>query len=485
MFKLTPLLRTNLAFAVAVMILIGVGWMAVQNTKRMVADAEWVTHTHKVTEQIEHVLSILKDIETGQRGYMLTNQVEYLEPYEQARVGLPKELAELRALLHDNAMHKLMVRLETLSQQRLDLSRQIIEIHRKSGPEASLKLMNTNQGKDLMDELRHVTGQMRHEEERLLKSRSDLNQASAQRTIQVISIGMLIAIALVLFSAALVTRFLTLKQRAEARLSQVFNSRDAAESLVRDSAQLSSVSTQLATSAKDTSDQMHAALDTAAEANVSIQQVATAIEEMGASIREIARNASEAARIARTGSKVAGETHLTIEDLQASSIEMSKVIKLITSVAQQTKLLALNATIEAARAGTAGKGFAVVANEVKELAKETAQASEEISERITAIQSVSQNTIDALTDITGTIEKIADLQGMIASAVEEQSMVTHELNRNVTSVAQSSEAIKFNISQVSASAQETAGGARLVQQTASNLAQLADQLRQLIQLTGG
>lgn len=477
--------RTGMAFALAVLILLFVGWTAIKNTQELIGSSRLVAHTQQVLQTLEVVISSLADVETSQRGFQLSGNEAYLAPFKKAEAAIPTTLSQLRRLTNDNAVQQEQLgRLEPVLQQKLAFSSNVVRLRRTQGAEAALKLFATGQGLRLTEQIRQSIIQMKQEEERLLKLRTAESESNSSRATTIVSLGLLAAALLVGISGFLVTRALLLKERAESSLKKVFNSRDAAESLARDSSQMSSVSTQLANSATETSRQMQSATGTAAEVNASVQQVATAIEEMGASIREIARNASEAARIARNGVKVAGETNHTIQDLQASSVEMGKVIKLITTVAQQTKLLALNATIEAARAGSAGKGFAVVANEVKELAKETAQASEEIADRILTIQEVSQSTIQALADISLIIEQIADLQGMIASAVEEQSVVTHEINHNVTAVARSSESINRSISSVASAAGDTADGAKLVQQTSSNLAQLASQLRSLMDVIG-
>src|SRR6266478_4203765 len=142
---------------------------------------------------------------------------------------------------------------------------------------------------------------------------------------------------------------------------------------------------------------------------------------MSASIKEIAKNATEAAKVATSAVKVAETTTATISKLGESSNEIGQVIKVITSIAQQTNLLALNATIEAARAGEAGKGFAVVANEVKELAKETAKATEDISRKVAAIQGDSKKSVEAIATVTTIINQINDISSTIATAVEEQS----------------------------------------------------------------
>jgi methyl-accepting chemotaxis protein len=170
----------------------------------------------------------------------------------------------------------------------------------------------------------------------------------------------------------------------------------------------------------------------------------------------------------------------TVAKLGASSAEIGAVIKVITSIAQQTNLLALNATIEAARAGEAGKGFAVVANEVKELAKQTAKATEDISQKITAIQQDTKGAVEAIGSISGVITQVNEISGTIATAVEEQSATTNEMTRNVAEAAKGAGEISHNIEGVAQAAQGTSTSAQESQKAADELAQMAEQLRGLV-----
>jgi methyl-accepting chemotaxis protein len=244
--------------------------------------------------------------------------------------------------------------------------------------------------------------------------------------------------------------------------------------------ELTAVSEEMATSAHQTSGQAVMASTAADQVSQNVQTVATGVEEMTASIRDIARNAHQAAKVATEAVQVAETTNQTIAKLSQSSGEISNVVKVITSIAEQTKLLALNATIEAARAGDAGRGFVVVANEVKELARATGKATEEIAGRITAIQSDAAEAVSAIGQIGAIVNQIYDSQNAIASAVEEQTATTNEIAHSISDAARASAEIASNTSGVANVAERTSAGAASTKQAAAELARMADQLRSLV-----
>jgi len=246
------------------------------------------------------------------------------------------------------------------------------------------------------------------------------------------------------------------------------------------SEELSGTSQQITANSEETSAQARVVSDATQQVSQNLQTVSAGTEEMSASIKEIAKNATEAAKVATAAVKVAETTKATMAKLGDSSTQVGQVIKVITSIAQQTNMLALNATIEAARAGEAGKGFAVVANEVKELAKETAKATEDISRKIDAIQEDTKAAVDAIASISEVINQINGISNTIATAVEQQNATTNEMSRNVSEAARSSGEITSNIAGVAQAAESTSHGAGDTQKAAQQLVETSAQLRSLV-----
>ncbi len=278
--------------------------------------------------------------------------------------------------------------------------------------------------------------------------------------------------------------------------------------LTESSMALSTTASQLASGAEETTNQSNGVAAAAEEMSVNMntmsasteqmtanmKSVAAAVEEMTASISDVAKNAGQASQIASQATSLADASNEKIGYLGAAADEIGKVIEVIQDIAEQTNLLALNATIEAARAGEAGKGFAVVATEVKELAKQTAEATEDISKRITAIQNTTGDSVESISKISEVIRHVNEVSNAIASAVEEQNITTREIAQNVAQVASVSETVALgvsdsatasqeitrNIAGVDSAARQTAQGATQTQAAGAELSKVSEGLQALV-----
>ena len=253
-----------------------------------------------------------------------------------------------------------------------------------------------------------------------------------------------------------------------------------AERIATASEEFSCTNRQIAANSVEASEQATGASAATESLRHNLETVALGTEQMSATIQGIAKNATESARVTAEAVKTAEITNGSVSKLGESSTEIGQVIKVITSIAQQTNLLALNATIEAARAGEAGKGFAVVANEVKELAKQTAEATEDISRRIGAIRSDTKECMNAIATIGAIIDHVNGIAGAIATAVEKQSITTDKMSISLSEAARGSTEIARNIGGVAEAAQSTMSGTTGSQKAAEELARMSTELRGLV-----
>ena len=311
---------------------------------------------------------------------------------------------------------------------------------------------------------------------------SEIDEAEVFRPINnlrnfAITVFVVTLIGVVIVSTAIAQRF-TKEARRQATLVEGIV--DNTHALASASEELTSVSQQMSAAAEETTAQANLVSAAAEQVSGNAKGVSSSVENLGLSIHEIAGSAQEAARVARQAVDMAGSTSQTMNALGVSSQQIGQVVKVITTIAEQTNLLALNATIEAARAGEAGKGFAVVANEVKDLARETAKATEDIGSRIEAMQADADRAVTAISEIGSVIARIDSLQTTIAAAVEEQSVTTAEISRNISEATTGTAEIAENIVQVAQAAQSTAEGASNTQVSSQELSRMAQGLQKLV-----
>ncbi|WP_109516280.1 methyl-accepting chemotaxis protein [Teichococcus aestuarii] len=252
---------------------------------------------------------------------------------------------------------------------------------------------------------------------------------------------------------------------------------DMVDMLAAASTQLEATAQSMAGTASETGQQVERVLSSSQEAGQGVQTVASATEELTASIGEISRQVAQATAVTARAVSDAQRTDDTVRALAESAARIGEVVGLINTIAGQTNLLALNATIEAARAGEAGKGFAVVASEVKNLASQTARATDEIRSQITQIQSATQQAVVDIQAITGTIGSISDITSTIAAAIDEQGLATREIASSVTRTAQATDSVSGSIAEVNQGAEMTGASARQVLQASGELSRQSERLR--------
>lgn len=506
-------------YAVALALLVVIGLVSSSNTQKLVENSGWVEHTHEVIAGTEGIASALTDAETGQRGYLLTGVDSYLAPYTAAQQDVATHLAEVRGLTSDNAVQQgRLDELEPLVAAKFEEMQRTIDVRDDEGFEAAQAIVLSDEGKAVMDEIRALLDEVRGDEEALLDQRAAEAAATATTTQAVVLGGTAVAVVVVLALAALLTRSITrpidaltrrmreiadgdgdLTQRVDesgadevGALAKVFNRfvEDIA-TLVRQIAEtastsasaaqeLSVITAEMTRQSTDAAERATAAAAAAEQVSSNVQTVAAASEQMGASIHEIARSAAEASSAGRTAVSSTDEANTTIARLGESSAAIGGVVALINTIAQQTNLLALNATIEAARAGEAGKGFAVVAGEVKELAQQTADATEEITGRIAQIQGEVDVAVSAISTITHVIGEVNDHQGSIAGAVEEQSVTTAAMASNVSDAAIGATTIADNVRTMADGAEYTVSNINQVRASAEELARNSQHLDELV-----
>ncbi|HYO73825.1 MAG TPA: CHASE3 domain-containing protein, partial [Archangium sp.] len=395
MFSKWTLLQQFAAAVVMVSVLICLFVVqAIRSTRQFTGTAVAVEHSYEVINGLERILSSAKDAETGQRGYVLTGDESYLEPYREAQGSIDAELARVRGLLADNpGQTRQLEALKFLLTQKLASMRNSIELRRTRGFEAALAVINTGEGKALMDDTRRVVAELREHELRLLHERDERLKRDSVSFEGLFLWGGVVAVLLVMVAASLVGT--GLQKKIGSAIEQVQGS----------SAELQSAASQQASGAREQA-------SSTTEISTTVKELLATSRQIAGSAQQVARVADETAGAARHGNdtvlhaqEAIGVVSRQVDAIVNHMLELGKrsqeiggILDIINELAEQTNILAINATIESAGAGEHGRRFAVVAEEIRKLADRVGGATKDIRTLIDEIRAASNTTIMATED---------------------------------------------------------------------------------------
>ncbi len=476
--------KIALGFGLSVSILLVVGVVAYRSTDVLIENNANVAHSHLVLEDLAQLLSLMKDAETGQRGFVITGDDGYLEPHREALPLIGKTVANLRSLTSDNARQQRRIdEVEALITTKLAELARTIQMRRTEGFETTQKEIQGGLGKRTMDDLRKVLGAMDQEERDLLQARGASAEASANGAKTTIAAGALIAFLLVSAAGYVITR--SLNHQLGTAIASIRSS----------SQELQAAATQQASGSREQS-------SATGEVSTTIRELLATSRQIAESAQRVARIAEETAGGARTGDQTVQRAQEAISgikrqvdlivghmlDLGKKSQQAGGILEIINELSEQTNILAINASIEAAGAGESGKRFAVVADEIRKLADRVGGSTKEIRGLIDDIRAAVNTTVMATEsgtkavdagarqfgDVTASFRQIAGLVGTTTEAAREIELSTKQ---QATAVEQ----VNVAISNAAQATKENEASSSQTLQTATQLADLSRDLVKLIQ----
>lgn len=476
--------KIALGFAVSLVLLLCIGAIAYRSIDALTSTSYRVTHTHTVLERISSLLSMMKDAETGQRGFIITGTESYLAPYKAAVDAIPGVLTSLRELTADNPVQqKRLDSVIPIVNAKLDELKNTIAMRRQDGSDAASKRVQTGIGKQMMDDIRVLADQMDQSERDLLKQRAEDVENASSGARSAIVWGTVLCGLFVTVAGFLITRSLTREIASAVRHVQ------------QSSAELQSAATQQAAGAR--------------ESSTAMAEITTTISELLATSRQIAESAQRVASVAeqtvgatRTGegamqrsSESIGGIRQQVDlivghmlDLGKKSQQIGGVLDIVSELAEQTNILAINATIEASGAGEAGKRFGVVADEIRKLADRVAGSTKEIRHFIDDIRGAVNTTVMATETGSKSVDAGSRLFGEVASAFNQiagliatTTEAAREIELSTKQQTSAVEQVNIAIASTAQATKETEVSSSQTFQTAAQLAGLSKDLLRLVQ----
>lgn len=470
------------AFAGAVLVLLAV--VGYQSTAKLIEDNRWVQHTHEVRSTLSGLISALKDAETGTRGYVITGDDAFLEPYRAAVTAADGSLRQVGLLTADNPAQRQRVDgLASLVNARMLEAKRVVDVRAAAGYEPAAKLIVDAEGKRLMDRVRALIGEMEKEEARLLDARTREAEAAAESTRAVLLWGSLVGVIVVLAVSLRIVRSLT--TQIGTAVLQVQSS----------STELQAAANQQASGAKEQSTAMN-------EISTTISELLATSRQIAESAKRVSQIAEQTAKGARAGNSTVERAHESIAairrqvdtivghmlELGRKSQQIGAVLDIVSELAEQTNILAINATIEAADAGDSGRRFGVVADEIRKLADRVAAAAKEIRTLVDDVRNSVNTTVRATeagskavdtgsTQFTEVAVAFKDIGGLVTNTTEASREIELSTRQQTTAVEQANVAIA-NIAQAT---RETEVSTVQTLSTAVQLSTLSRELHRIVQ----
>ena len=476
--------RLVAGFGLAALTLLLIAGVSYRNANQLIDTERWVAHTHQVRNELAELLSYLKDAETGQRGYVITGEESYLEPYKSALNGIRTTLAEVKKQTSDNPdQQRRLAALGPLIDSKLAELSETIGLRRNQGFDAAQKVVLTNAGKSIMDQIRAMIAEADQEEATLLQKRTEEAHASSDMTMSVILWGGILGTVVVSLIGWFISR--SLAGQIGTAVSQVRSS----------SSELQAAANQQATGAKEQAAAM-------AEISTTISELLATSRQIAESAQRVADNAEQTANSARSGHGTVDLTHESISgirkqvdqivahmlELGRKSQEIGAVLDILSELAEQTNILAINATIEAAGAGESGQRFAVVADEIRKLADRVGGSTKEVRALIDDVRSAVNTTVMATETGSKAVDAGARQFGDVASAFKQIANLVatttdaaREIELSTKQQATAVEQVNTAIASVTQASVETETSAGQTLQTVSQMATLSRDLLRIIQ----